>query len=245
MGYLTDRDALKARNYHGLQRGRLKDVQKCIQPSVEVIIKNLIKDTTPDTHQIAASLWDRRAIQALIVQHIGKTIPLQRVSVYTKRWGFTPQRPTRSATEQDATKVQIWHKTTYPQIHARALSEGAEIHWGDETGIALSTFYARAYAPRGKTPTIKLPAKRAHISMISSITNTGAMQFMLYEGGLNVDLFMTFIQRLIKHRNRKIFLIVDNLKVHHAHLVTKWVSEHKDMIEIFFPPPVCSPVQPR
>jgi transposase len=35
---------------------------------------------------------------------------------------------------------------------------------------------------------------------------------------------------------RKIFLIVDNLKVHHGKLVTEWLSKHQNEIELFFLP---------
>lgn len=231
---------LKLREYKGEKRGREKDVQKYIKQSIETKIQTIIKDKTPDKLKIQATLWDRRAIQALIKQKIHRTIPLQRVSVYTKRWGYTPQRAAKYATEQDKEKVKLWLEVEYPQIQARAKAEKAEIHWEDETGVALSTYHARGYAPKGKTPTIHLPAKKAKISMISSITNRGDLQFMLYQKGLKVPLFLTFIKRLIAHRKRKIFLIVDNLRVHHAKKVTEWLENHKKEIEIFFPTPIYS-----
>jgi hypothetical protein len=39
---------------------------------------------------------------------------------------------------------------------------------------------------------------------------------MFYDGGLNADRFIAFLRRLIKDAEQKVFLIVDNLKVHHA-----------------------------
>lgn len=232
--------ALKIREYKGDKRGREKDVQKYIKPSIEIQIQDIIKKKTPDKLKIQATLWDRRAIQALIKQKIHRTIPLQRVSVYTKLWGFTPQRPAKYATEQDKEKVKRWLEVEYPQIQARAKAEKAEIHWEDETGVALSTYYARGYAPKGQTPTIYMPTKKAKISMISSITNRGDIQFMLYQKGLKVPLFLTFMKRLMTHRKKKIFLIVDNLRVHHAKKVTEWLENHKKEIEIFFPASIYS-----
>ncbi len=43
-----------------------------------------------------------------------------------------------------------------------------------------------------------------------------------------------FLARLIKDVDRKVFLIVDNLKVHHSRLVQQWLEEHKEQIEVFF-----------
>ena len=49
------------------------------------------------------------------------------------------------------------------------------------------------------------------------------------------QLFIVFLQRLIKSSDRKIFLIVDNLSVHHGKKILKpWLEKHKDEIEIFY-----------
>lgn len=91
--------------------------------------------------------------------------------------------------------------------------------------------------------TIALPAKKARISMISSITNRGDIRFMLYKKGLKIPIFIKFLRRLIKNKKRKIFLIVDNLKVHHAKKVKAWTSEHKGEIELFFPASIRPAIQ--
>ena len=41
---------------------------------------------------------------------------------------------------------------------------------------------------------------------------------------------------MIKDAKRKVFLILDNLKVHHAHLVRHWLERHKDEIEVSYLP---------
>jgi hypothetical protein len=49
------------------------------------------------------------------------------------------------------------------------------------------------------------------------------MQFKLYKGALNVAIFIDFMidfmKRLIKDAKQKVFLIVNNLRVHHAKAV--------------------------
>ena len=79
-------------------------------------------------------------------------------------------------------------------------------------------------------------AKRATQSMISAVSNRGLMRFMLYEGALNADRFIAFLRRLSQDAGQKVFLIVDNLKVHHAAKVTKWVANHAHEIELFYLP---------
>ena len=77
-------------------------------------------------------------------------------------------------------------------------------------------------------------AKRITQSMISAVSNRGLMRFMFYEGALNADRFIAFLRRLAKDAGQKVFLIVDNLKVHHASKVKTWVAGHAHEIELFY-----------
>ena len=45
-----------------------------------------------------------------------------------------------------------------------------------------------------------------------------------------------FMRRLIKDSSKKVFLILDNLRTHHAKKVKEWVAKHSDSIELFYLP---------
>ena len=124
----------------------------------------------------------------------------------------------------------------YPAIAERARAEGAEVHWGDETGLRSDTQHGRGYAPRGKTPELVIPAKRHSINMISTITNQGKVRFMLYRETMDHKVLIRFLKRLIKDTKRKVFLILDNLRVHHAKKVREWLEKHNEAIEVFYLP---------
>lgn len=49
---------------------------------------------------------------------------------------------------------------------------------------------------------------------------------------------------MIKDEERKIFLIVDNLRAHKNKLVTAWAQDYKDRIELFFLPPYSPEINP-
>jgi transposase len=127
-------------------------------------------------------------------------------------------------------------ETGYPAIARRARAEKATIFWGDETAGSNQDQIGRSWALKGKTPIIGRTAKRVSKSMISAVSNRGQMRFMFYDGGLNADRFIAFLRRLIKDATRKVFLIVDNLKVHHARKVMAWAASHTHEIELFYLP---------
>lgn len=232
--WIRNRKKLEENNYHGLKRGNPTD-QRFLNDKQQEEIINAIKNTTPDNHDIAYFLWSRKAIREFINKKYDIVLDIKRISDYTKRWNLSSQRPKKQATEQDQKKIDKWLKEEYPSIKAKAKKENAIIHWGDETSLNINTNYQKTYAPKGCTPVAKIPARKTSYSMISSFTNQGKLRYMAYKGGMNAKLFKVFLKRLIKDTDKKVFLIIDNLKVHHAKIIQKWQKENNDSIELFFP----------
>lgn len=84
---------------------------------------------------------------------------------------------------------------------------------------------------------IPRPAARFTQSMISSVTNQGKLRFMIYNGALNTAIFLQFLRRLVEDADRKLFVVVDNLRVHRAKSMTAWVADNAGRIELFYLPP--------
>lgn len=228
----------------GKKRGRRPGEQKALTFEEEAKIRKLVADRCPDQLKLPFALWTREAVAVLIERKTTKRLSLDVVGRYLKSWGMSPQRPVRRATERNEAAVQQWLRDDYPNIAARAKAEGAEIQWADETGVSNQANYGRSYAPKGLTPVIPRPAARFSQSMISSVTNRGEVRFMIYDGALNVAIFLKFLERLIRGRTRKLFLIVDNLRVHRAKAVTAWAAEHRHVIELFYLPPYAPDTNP-
>jgi len=219
------------------RRGRALGTGRQLTEAQEERIRRDIVDKTPDQKKLPFALWNARAVQALIKQYFAHEMPIRTVRLYLKRWGFTPQRPLKRALEQKPEAVKQWLETEYPQIVARSKGEDAEIHWGDETAVSSVEHYPRGYAPKGRTPVLVLSqSKRHRTNLISSITNQGTMRFMVYQDTLKAQTLIRFLERLIKDSNRKVFLILDNLRVHHSRKVRQWLERNVERIEVFFLP---------
>lgn len=220
----------------GAKRGVKSENKKLLTLSQEKQIQNMIVDKMPDQLKLPFSLWTRKAVKELIERELGIVIAITTTGDYLRSWGFSPQKPKKKAYEQNPKAVKKWLEEDYPKIKKKAKSENAEIHWGDETGVKNNSQHGRSYAPKGKTPVRKTLGKRLSTNMISSVTNQGRVEFMIYSGTMNADRFLKFLRQLVKNRDRKIYLILDNLKVHHSKIVTKWVEKNKRTIELFFLP---------
>mgnify|MGYP002725667715 CR=1 FL=1 len=218
------------------RRGTKPGERRTLSAEQERELRRLLVDKTPDQLKMPFALWTRRAVQELILQQWLVKMPIRTVGEYLKRWGFTPQKPLRRAYEQNTHAVAKWLVDTYPAIAKQAKKEKAEIHWGDETGLRSDDQRGRGYSPKGRTPVIQLNAKRESLNLISTVTNQGKVRFMTYAGSMNGNMLIRFMKRLIKDAGRKVFLILDNLRVHHSKVVKEWLEKNAERIAVFHLP---------
>jgi transposase len=181
---------------------------------------------------------------ALIARHCGVRLAVRTVGKYLARWGFTAQKPIRRAYEQDPAAVRRWRRRDYPQIAARAKRARGTIFWGDETGLRSDDVRGRGFAPRGRTPLVRVCQRRAGLSLLSAVTNQGKLRWMVADGAVNAPTFIRFLQRLIRAARRKVFLILDRLRAHRARLTRDWLAEHRSEIEVFYLPPYSPELNP-
>lgn len=215
-----------------------------LTPEQEEEIKNIIINMTPDQVGLGSMLWTRADICQLVMEKYNITIKIRTMSDYLKRWDMTCQRPAKKAYLQDNVKLDEFMNDNYPDIVKKAKKEDAIIFWGDETGINNQSYHARGFAPKGNTPVIPSFSKIEKINMISAINNYGTCHFLCYDENMTQQLFIDFMERLVIDTDRKVLLIVDNLKVHHGKIVAEWLSGHKDEIELFFTPPYSPEINP-
>lgn len=218
------------------QMGRPKGVYKKLTPEQEKRVQKSIVDKFPNQLKLEGFLWDIKNISGLINDFYGIKMPNSTMSLYLNRWGFTPQRPTKQNYKQNPEKIKKWVEEEYPVIKTLAKDEKGEIFWGDETGIQNETNYIRGFAPKGETPVLKVDSTKLRINMISAINNQGKVKFMIYKENMNQQMLIIFMDRLIKDTEVKVFLILDNLKVHHGQIVKAWLDERENEIQVFYLP---------
>jgi transposase len=226
------------------KRGRRMGTNRRLTTAQERTVQRLVRDKTPNQLRMEFALWTRAAIGELIHDRFGIRLPVRTIGHYLKRWGFTPQKPLKRAYEQRPEEIARWLDREYPAIARRAKREGAEIHWGDETSLSTSDPRGRGFAPRGKTPVVEVASQRKSVSFLSTVTNQGKLRFMVLHAPLNTAMFIRFMRQLIRDTDRKIFLIVDNLRVHKGAKVRTWLDARRDQIEIFYLPPYAPELNP-
>lgn len=242
LSYPTVRSAIDRYEEGGLAalkpgtRGKRAGQGRTLMEEQEQAIRKIICDKRPEQLKMEFALWSRAAVMQFIEREYGIKLSVRGVGNYLSRWGFTPQ-PIKKACEQRPEAVQAWLNEQYPEIEKRTKAEVGETHWGDETALANTNVGGRSYAPAGKTPvTYTVGGTRQKLSMIATVTNQGKTRWMIIDEAFNSDKLIEFLEALIKDAGKKVFLILDKLRVHHSKPVKAWVAERQDKIELFYLP---------
>src|SRR3984885_13062459 len=184
------------------------------------------------------ALWTREMVAELIERKSAVRLARNSVGRLLARLGITPQKPLYRAIGRDETLVQKWLKTAYPKIRRMAKAQAADIYFGDAAHIRSDHHAGRSWGKRGETPVVATTGARHAMSLLSAITSKGRMRFMIKAaGGVNAEVFIEFLKRLLVGATRPIFLIVDRGPAHRAKKTQAFVESLGGRLRLFFLPP--------
>ena len=218
------------------RRGRKQGEKRTLTEEQEKQIQQILVEKHPEQVKLPFVLWNRQAVGDLIRIQFKIKMPVRTVGDYLNRWGFTPQKPIKRAYEQQPQQIKEWLDNQYPAIKEEAKLEKGIILWCDETGVNSESYICRGYSPSGVKPVALTSGKRFSLSMVSAISNEGKVHYMVYQGAMNSKIFISYLGRVLQTYEMKVFMVLDNLRVHHSKLVEKYVSKRDKKIKLCFLP---------
>lgn len=170
------------------------------------------------------ALWTRSLVRELILQKFNISLSVTSVGNLLAELNLTPQKPLQRAYQRDPEAVERWQRETFPAIAKQAKAEGAEIFFWDESGFRADAVHGMTWSLRGKTPVVNRPGQRQSVSAASAVNAKGAFWFATYQGGLNGELFVELLKRLMYRRRKPLHLVVDGLPAHKNKVVKNYLT---------------------
>lgn len=204
----------------------------------------IITSKNPTQLNFEFALWTRSMIRVLIRDEFGVRLSEVSVGRLLRKLGLSPQKPLRKAYQRDPEKVKEWQEIAYPEIRKQAKKEGATLYFGDEASVRSDHHSGTTWAPVGQTPIVEKTGARFSVNMISAISPKGQLRFMIFDGKMNADKFIEFLERLIYKVDKPIFLILDGHPVHKSKKVKGFVEATKGRLRLFILPPYSPHLNP-
>ena len=232
--------------WHALRTGKRTGRNKKLDGKQIRWLYKTIRDKDPLQLKFDFALWTRSMIGELIKRQFGVKISPTSVGRLLNQLGFTCQKPLYRAYQRDPQAVEDWKNDEFPKIQKRAKKEGAVIYFEDESGVRSDSHAGKTWALKGQTPVVESTGARFGLNMIGAITPKGEMNFMIVQGTVQAVQICDFLKRLMKGRDRKVFLIWDGHPTHRSKQVKKCVASFDGQLEIFYLPaysPELNPIE--
>ena len=83
---------------------------------------------------------------------------------------------------------------------------------------------------------MRTTGKRYLVNMLSAVSPTGAIHFLLHEGRVDAAVFIDFCERLLHDDGGTVFLVVDNHSIHKSTRTKEFVANTQGRLKLFFLP---------
>jgi transposase len=203
-----------------------------LSPAQERQVFRWINGRDPRQYGLDFGLWTRSIVGTLIEQKFGIILGLTAVGTLLAELGLTPQKPLQRAYQRDPDAIQRWQCEVFPKIARQAKADGGEVYFWDESGFRADTVHGKTWGLKGQTPIIERPGQRQSISAASAVSARGGFWYCTYQGGLNAELFVALLRRVMKGRSKPVHLVVDGLPAHKTALVKAYVASTNGMLTL-------------
>ena len=128
-------------------------------------------------------------------------------------------------------------KLARKKLHEIALSDKYDIYFEDECHFKLTLTLTRAWFLRGIVPRIKSPTGRYKLNVYGAMGYNGQLIIKDTEK-FDADSFKQLLETILNKAktDKKILLVLDNARYHHAKKLNDYIESIKDRLELFFLP---------
>jgi transposase len=207
-----------------------------LTPRQERQVFGWINGRDPRQYGLDFGLWTRSVVASLIERKFGLRLGVTAVGELLAKLGLTPQKPLQRAYQRDPAAIERWQRESFPAIARQAKAAGGEIYFWDESGFRADTVHGRTWGVKGQTPVVERPGQRQSISAASAVSARCGFWYCTYQGGLNAELFVILLRKMMRNRSKPVHLVVDGLPAHRTALAKAYVASTDAMLTLHILP---------
>lgn len=160
-------------------------------------------------------LWTVNRVHQVVQARYSAVVSKDTIWRRLRDAGLTYQKPQRQYFEIDEEARQEWLRVEVPRIRTTVRRFRAILYFQDESNVSLTAFLGKTWAPRGKTPTSRVTARRGGVAALSAISKRGHLLFALHEKRIASDEVIHFLDQMLGyHKSRHLVVVMDNAPPH-------------------------------
>lgn len=176
-------------------------------------------------HGFVGDIWTGERVATLIARHFQLTVSARHARRILRHLGWTRQKPVRHAVQRDKAAIAYWLRKRWPRLKRAARRAHRRILFADETGVYLVPSVVKTWAPRGETPVLHEYLSKAHLSVISVVTPTGAGYAQVQRQAYTSAAVIQFLDAVHVQFPGKVLLIWDGAPIHRSEKIQEYLAQ--------------------
>lgn len=185
-----------------------------------------------EAYGFRGSVWTCGRIGKVIQEEFGIVYDKGHVSRLLKHLQWTPQMPIEHAIQRDEQAIEHWRSDTWPRLLHEAKTQRRTLIFVDEAGFYLLPSVVKTYAPRARTPILRVRLTRDHLSVMGGMTPAGRIYTLARQESLNGSHSVEFLVHLMRVASERLLVIWDGSPIHRRSIVQEFVSDTNGRIRL-------------
>jgi transposase len=134
----------------------------------------------------------------------------------------------------------LWHSESLKKLRRLALRNDIDLWFEDECHFQQHGSRCAMWIPPEVIDPVLLHAPtRKSIGVFGAVRSEDGCLVTSREKKFDAMTFLSFLQKLVRHRrqDRKMVVVLDNARWHHARYLKFWLSKHRHILKLVFLPP--------
>jgi putative transposase len=128
----------------------------------------------------------------------------------------------------------------------QSVEENSVVLFEDEVSLSNTATVSYAWSKKGEQPKICQPQKNRERKTILGAVNpkTGELITHVANNGNTVSFFQLLMLCVRANKGKKVYMVLDNVRFHHAKRLEPILERYKDRLELIFLPPYSPDLNP-
>lgn len=177
-------------------------------------------------YEFTGAYWTQERVRQVIEKEYKVIYEVKQVGRILDLINWTRQKPQKKEAKQDLKAVEKWRTEDLPALKKKAIEEGYDIYYHDESTLQLCANVVKTYSPRGETPILPLHDTKGYqyVCIASSISVEGKLFYQIRDNSFKGEGIIEYLKSLLDTTIGKMLLIWDNASWHKSQEVKDFLN---------------------